>query len=243
MSGQWMTVTLAGILLAAMMPQATPAAPGELVGASGSTGRASPQLVRAAADRPALAPVTRRFDVDGDRRPDRVSVSQVRTDRYLLTVTTARGAIVRVPVASSFQRDWGQHPWIDQGGIDGVPGAEIVLAVSGGDGVSAVVLTWRGGKLANLAAPPSRGITSPSRRWYLLSDEARVAGYRFWTAGGQRKAAAGQFELQANGRWAGVLITSVWAANGWRTVETRAATVSPQVAQAYGGLHGVVPAR
>lgn len=200
---------------------------------------AAPTPVDATAVAGSLAPVTKRVDVDGDRRLDRVTLTHRGGIRYLLTVVPARGRTVTVPVWSSLQRDWGTNPLLDVGGIDGARGAEIVLGVSGGDGVSMAVLTWRGGKLVNLAAPMSRGSLGVSRNWYSLGEEWGSAGYRFWTAGGQRKAAAGQFERNDSGRWTGVITTSLWTAKGWNEVASQRLVVSEAVARAYAGINGI----
>ncbi len=223
-----MTAAAVGLLAANLAPGAVPAPSTTSVPSSPAS---------------AVKPVTKRFDVDGDRRADRVTLAPVRKDRYLLTVTTARGRTVRVPIWSTFGQDWGGNPWVNQGGIDGVPGAEIVLAVSAGDGVSAVVLTWRGGKLVNLAAPVSRGLGDPSRAWYWIGDDAHLAGYTFWTAGGQRKALACAYELQAPNRWSGALTTSVWTGSGWREVASRAVVVPEKTARTCMWLEGLIPAR
>lgn len=189
----------------------------------------------------AAAPVsvTKRIDVDGDRRADRVTLTHRGGLRYLLTVVPARGRTIRVPVWSSLQQDWGTNPLLDVGGIDGVRGAEIVLGTSGGDGVSMVVLTWRRGKLVNLAAPRSRGHVGSAAGWYSLGSETGTAGFRFWTAGGQRKAAAGQFLPASAGRSTGVITTSIWTAKGWREAASQKVTVPEAVAQAYTGLNGL----
>lgn len=226
MIARHLTSAAAGLLAATLSPGAAPV---------------STAAVAASSHAPVKA-VTKRFDVDGDRRADRVTLAPVRTGRYLLTVATARGRTVRVPVWSTFGQDWGENPWVTQGGIDGVPGAEIVLAVSAGDGVSAVVLTWRGGKLVNLAAPMSRGLGDPSRAWYWIGDEAHVAGYKFWTAGGQRKALACAYELRAPNTWSGAVTTSHWTRSGWREMASRAVVVPEKTARTCMWLGGLTPA-
>lgn len=222
------SVIAAGGLLAATLPQGVAAT------AAGSAG--------AGRGAPPVRTVTKMFDVDGDARADRVTLAPVRAGRFLLTVTTARGRTARVPVWSTFAQDWGENPWVNQGGIDGVPGSEIVLAVSGGDGVSAVVLTWRRGKLVNLKAPANQGFEGPARDWYWIGDDVHAAGYRFWTAGGVRKAAACNFTL-GSGKWRGAVTTSHWTSSGWRVRASSSSVVAAKTARACVGLNGVTPAR
>lgn len=234
---QWMAGAVAGGLLAATVPQGAATV-------TRAAGAAYP--VAPAATAPPVKTVTKRFDVDGDRRADRVTLAPVRTGRYTLTVTTARGRTVRVPVYSTFAQDWGDNPWLNQGGIDPVPGAEIVLAVAAGDGVSGAVLTWRGGRngrLINLPAPVSRGPEGVSRQWYWIGDEGRISGYKFWTAGGQRKALACAYVATGTATWSGSLTTSLWTGTGWREAAHRTVVVPEKTAQACAAFEGMTPAR
>lgn len=185
---------------------------------------------------PAVATRVVHVDVDGDGRPDEVTVEQNAADSFVVNVVTAAGAAAVKKVASTIDDDWGVEPWYGAAKLDRAPGYELLLLTSGGDGVVFRVLTWRKGALVFQRAP--RSLMKGAYDWYLADLGWARFGYRFHSSNGKRYVR--DFELYASGKyWKGTIVTSVWKSGAWHKLSSKPVKLTKQQAKPYNWLSGV----
>lgn len=186
--------------------------------------------------------VTRRADVDGDGRPDRITLSlhSVRNyhPRYRLTVRTATGRTMTTMVYHWTEFDpWpAKHVFLGTAPVDGIRGNEMLFDVSAdGDDETYIVYTVRGGRL-QLATSPN----APRRAdWDVYGAYLGVArGYTFGHVGRNRAVTHHALQLQ-NGRYVGRSTTYVWSAKGWKKRSSKAVDVAESAGKLYAGWHGI----
>ena len=181
---------------------------------------------------------TVKVDVDGDGRKDTVKITNPKSERYRVSVTTAKGRKASITLTSTIENDWGQEPYWGAAKIDQVKGYELLLATGGGDGYTTAVLTWRKNKLVRQAAPKDR---SSKYAWSALSylDWGR-GGYRFYTKKGKRYVEQYLLLRMGTPRWEGRIVTSRWTSSGWsKTKAKNVKLTGKQLAKYPGGFHGV----
>ncbi len=166
------------------------------------------QTVAHPAARPAALPgvvATRtvHVDVDGDGHADEVTIEQNGPDTFVVNVVTHAGQDDVKQVTSTIDDDWGVEPWYGAARLDRVPGHELLLLTSGGDGAMFRVLTWRSGALVSERAPKT--LMKGSYDWYLADLGWARFGYRFSSSDGRRYVR--DFELFASGNyWKGTIV-------------------------------------
>lgn len=125
-----------------------------------ATAQAAPAVVTRPA--PSTPAYTTQADLDGDGRPDQITISVTRkTDDvwyYAIAVKTARGqrATARLSMGSADELA-PKDVWQGAGPVDGAPGSEIRIVESdGGEAWSWQIYSWHNGKLL-LQKDPSTG--------------------------------------------------------------------------------------
>lgn len=201
--------------------------------------------VPAAPDRP--EPVVHRADVDGDGRPDTVTLTRrrVTTDWYTFRITvrtaTGRSAVRDVHVADYVSGTLTPFDvWRGTATVDGVRGAEINVDRGGnvGDAAWPHLYTWRAGRLVPLRSPES------TAGWNVADHPASVAGYSFSTKRGRRYVTAtqlrGRFAADGTVTYQGTRTTYRWRRGAWVTVSrARTGTLSEARGQALAGWQGL----
>ena len=163
-----------------------------------------------------------RVDIDGDGRKDRVTLPQVESRRYAVRVIGSKGRTSNVSFRSTTRQDWGLNPWRTVAHADGQPGAEIVIAIAGGDGLAMRVLTWRNGRLVYLPAPPTPGANADRTLWYVNASDWQTFGYRFSTFKKARTVTWTHYGRSDDGRtWSGRVNSFIWRGGGWKPTANR----------------------
>lgn len=186
---------------------------------------------------------TTRVDMDGDRRPDKVTLAITRktADRtyYSINVVTAKGkkssARLSVDVYSTLAP---AKMWAGSGAMDGAPGSEIrVLEGDGGESFWLKVYTWRNGKLA-LQREPRRGLNGWAHE---QGSFPNVSGYTFSTVRGVRQVVSHDLvKDDDSGLFSGTDTTFQWVKGAWKRSSTTKVTSLPEAkARALSGWHGV----
>lgn len=163
--------------------------------------------------------VVSRADVDGDGRPDTVSVTrQKKGASHTLRVVTARGAVSSVTVAT---------PWLSESApafrgavtLDGVRGAELVLLTETGAHTSYHrVYTWRGGRLVAEKDPMG------STQWVTDGAAASSIGYTLRTVKGTPQLTSVAYSRDSWGRGAtfsGRRVVAQWKNGRWTPITDR----------------------
>lgn len=161
-------------------------------------------------------------DIDGDARPDRITLTRAGRGHTRVTVATASGVTatkrVRAIAGTALRnRLEGLAP------VDGVSGREIVIDTGFGDCLHSVVLTWRDGALVRLPAPGRFA-------WMLCSPDPTPVGYGFrrTTARGATLTGIQGFPDgdQVAVRW----VRFRWTTGGWHRVGIRWDTITQAAA-------------
>lgn len=178
-----------------------------------------------AAPTAAASASTLRADVDGDGKLDTISVAHLGAEKYRLTVRTATGKTVNAPYALDFMLRPTEKPLYAAVGMDGRPGAEIILrAGSGPHTWWYKVMTWRKGRLAIVNSPDTR---TPD--WF---NDGQAAGWTFYTIRGVRFAdryLLGSPRPAGGGGYFGTRTTFRWGADSWQRVDSKAVSVGRDI--------------
>lgn len=192
---------------------------------------------------------TSRMDIDGDGRRDTTTLRLTKPTNtrytYTLETRTARGARASTPVVISDNGEDIDAIWWGAAGLDGTPGAEIVLNPSPvGDGASLRVYRWHKGKLVPQAVPGTRTWRNGGQDWMTVNMPWGIQGYTFYTSRGVRYVVDHDLKpYRSTGKFSGTHTTYRWNTKTatWSKVSTkRAGLVSDAYAQQkYGGVFGV----
>lgn len=237
------TSTTAAVLAAAAVVTATAG----LAGASSASATTAETSAPAAATAPATR--TSRMDIDGDGRRDTTTLTlrSLRNDKgtYDLVTKTARGA--RAATTFVVEGNGGDIDsiWWGAAGLDGTPGAEIVVNPSPmGDSASMRVYRWSNGRLVAQADPGATTWRDARNDWYVLNTPWGIHGYTFSTSRGARYVVEHSLEqYRTTNKYSGTHTTYRWNKSRatWQRVSTkRSGLISSSDAQnRYAGLFGV----
>lgn len=153
---------------------------------------------------------TKRVDVDGDGRKDKVRLYRITASTWRVTVTTAKGKRASKTFTSTIASDWGlSSPWTNPIRMDGRAGTELPFMVAGGDGVVFRVLTWRKGRLVN---EPKLG----GQSWYVGGPLPEYQSYRFYTVKKVRYAEVAWLTPSGNGTTCSADVNRyAWTSTKW----------------------------
>ena len=174
---------------------------------------------------------TKRVDVDGDGRKDKVRLYRVTASRWRVTVTTATGKRASKTFTSTIASDWGlASPWTNPIRMDGRAGVELPLMVAGGDGVVFRVLTWRKGRLVN---EPKLG----GQSWYVGGPLPEYQSYRFYTVKKVRYAEVAWLTPSGNGTTCSADVNRyAWTSTAWTFRKHYAVAATAGLCARYPGL-------
>lgn len=192
--------------------------------------------------------ITSRADLDGDGRPDRITVTTVmRRDfscRFAVTVRPARRRAATMPVAVPECNDsFGAGDlWVGRADVDGGRGEEFLLDLGGGVGdfMWPHTYAFRAGKFANLRAP---GTSGRLLSWNLVGPSPfPISGYTFSTRKGVRHVVHHELRPSSSGRtYTGTDTTYARVGDEWKRVSVAAATPLPRASAEKNawGWHGI----
>lgn len=205
-----------------------------------ATAQAAPAVVTRPA--PSTPAYTTQADLDGDGRPDQITISVTRkTDDvwyYAIAVKTARGqrATARLSMGSADELA-PKDVWQGAGPVDGAPGSEIRIVESdGGEAWSWQIYSWRNGKLL-LQKDPSTGSVNwnDPEPWF-----GYARGYTVGTVGAVRQLVVHDLKRSRSGRFSGTHATFRWTKSGWKRVGQKpTGSLTSAQANALSGWHGV----
>lgn len=186
---------------------------------------------------------TRKADIDGDTKPDTVTLSlhSVRgtSARYLLTVKTAKRTMTQIIYKDTYDSPVpAKYVLQGVGPVDGARGNEILLDVSPdvGDAEGYAVYTVKNGKIKQSGAPgsPFRG------EWACMGPWLGIArGYTFSYDAKARRTVT-YHDLSTAGRtYSGPSTTYTWTSKGWQRTSTRTTTATAEQAKKYVYWHGI----
>lgn len=200
-------------------------------------GGAGMGAAQAAPMAPSTSTITKRADIDGDGRTDRLTVRYTTFGQGLqVTLSRSRGRSVSLRMPADLEQIG--EPSVRVGDIDGARGAEIVVTEAFGDIPHYAVLTWRGGKLVRLDSPGGhKGDT-----WTINPDyegQPGYWGYSFGTSKGVRTATTYTLSRTKSGRYFGPAATYRWTPRGWRWMSTTKVSLKQSQARAVTAFGGV----
>ncbi len=189
--------------------------------------------------------VTYRVDVDGDFKPDTVTLRLMalgyETDRYRLTMRTAKGRTASIDVRAQTDVPVASDIWVGATGIDGVHGNEIVLnLLTVGDASNIRAYAWRGGKIVVV---PAAGRPTRWPNWHLMWVQYNQAsGWTFsQSRSGIRYVTHHDLKGSSSGRtFTGTNTLYRWQGSGWRKVSVKRVQMSRQAAAALTDLNGLI---
>ena len=197
------------------------AAMANLFGATTTEAQAQPQVRRPApVARPAELNDLRYVDIDGDGRPDELSVYLYEDGGANVTVTTAKSRMASLDVSVNTE-----NPLYGTAKIDGEKGAEILINTNE---YEMLVLRWKSGALVAEplahASPYVSGKVVTRRLWAYGGDTTSTwLTYRFFTSRGVRYVDAASLscgDCERTGIFEKVtVVRSRWQAHRWQKVK------------------------
>ncbi|HEX8511260.1 MAG TPA: hypothetical protein VF635_17415 [Propionibacteriaceae bacterium] len=183
-------------------------------------------------------------DIDGDRRADQVGVasSHLKDGGHItVRVRTASGLTMQT---TGRNVHWFAKPYVAAAPLDGRAGAEIFVGDTMGAHYEQFrVVTYRGGRLVTLKAPPQvwteRGMRDATSRWGVDGSYSFNTGvYRRVSAEGVVTVALRTLQRNDSGRrHSGHETTYRWQDGAWAKVSSRKLNVADKAAFAVGGWH------
>lgn len=194
--------------------------------------QAAPSIVAAVTD-------VAKADVDGDKRPDTISVTMLpgSTDRFRLSVKLATGKSVSTTYTTMYNLSRSERPLYGAAAMDGQAGSEIIVRNGSGPHTWWYrVFTMRNGRLMVVNSPESR-----TPNW--CTDSGAV-GWRFFIVKGTRMAEHRLIDMygpSVGGKYAGTLTTFRWKSGGWQRVSAKSLRAAPNSKEAAFaiGWHGL----
>jgi hypothetical protein len=157
------------------------------------------------------------LDMDGDAKPDTLRFYELTETIWKAKVTTATGKTASKTFTTAIVHDWGlPSPWGGAARLDGVRGYEVKVLITGGDGATERMLTWRSGKLVWEKAPASPWAMGG---WYEGGPDGFGHGYAFFTSLGKHYVNTYGLTKTASGRYKGTVLRSKWVSGKWVKVE------------------------